>query len=91
MSRTKKKRSDANVIIFENAPRRSEKLADPDSYESRKKRALDKKKKNKSVYAKALEESKKAGSQGGQANRGPLAEKIRKLNAAKAKAENASD
>ncbi|WP_027856517.1 hypothetical protein [Marinobacterium jannaschii] len=89
MSRTKKKRSDANVIIFENAPRRSEKLADPDSYESRKKRALEKKKKNKSVYAKTLEENKKAENKGAQANRGPLADKIRKLNAAKAKSENA--
>ena len=50
MTRLKKKRSDANRIEWgESAPRRSEKLADPDSYESRKKRSLEKRKQQKSV------------------------------------------
>jgi len=84
MSRVKKKRSDANIIIRENAPRRSEKLADPDSYESRKKRAQDKKRvTRKKVYEKELEKSKTGSGGKQQPNRGPLADKIRKLNAAK--------
>ncbi len=83
MTRVRKKRSDANRIEWgERPPRRSEKLADPDSYESRKRRGIEKRKQHKSVYEKHLEEEaqkegrgKEHGSGGGR-----LAEKIRRLN-----------
>ncbi|WP_315983681.1 hypothetical protein [Aliamphritea spongicola] len=52
MSRVKKKRTGGQPVIWLDVPRRSEKLADPDSYESRKRKNLDKKKKVKSVYDK---------------------------------------
>ncbi|MFC6673109.1 hypothetical protein [Marinobacterium aestuariivivens] len=83
MTRVKKKRSDANRIEWgESPPRRSEKLADPDSYESRKKKALEKRKRQKSVYEKHVEQQERdderredSGPRGGR-----LAEKIRRLN-----------
>ena len=90
MTRLKKKRSDANRIEWgESAPRRSEKLADPTSYESRKRRALDKGKKQKSVYEKQLEkEEREARLKAQQQPRGGrLAEKIRRLNREKNAAE----
>lgn len=83
MTRARKKRSDANRIEWgESAPRRSEKLADPGSYESRKKRALDKRKQQKSVYEKQREkEEREARVREQQLPRGGrLAEKIRRLN-----------
>jgi hypothetical protein len=90
MTRLKKKRSDANRIEWgESAPRRSEKLADPTSYESRKRRALDNSKKQKSVYEKQLEkEEREARLKAQQQPRGGrLAEKIRRLNREKLAAE----
>jgi len=83
MTRVKKKRSDANRIEWdERPPRRSEKLADPDSYESRKKKALDKRKRHKSVYEKHLEQESRNEERADQkgARGGRLAEKIRRLN-----------
>ncbi len=90
MTRLKKKRSDANRIEWgETAPRRSEKLADPGSYESRKRKSLDKRKKQKSVYEKQLEkEEREARLRAQQQPRGGrLAEKIRRLNREKNAAE----
>lgn len=84
MTRVKKKRSSANRIEWGESPqRRSEKLADPDSYESRKKRALEKRKRQKTVYEKHLE--REAQEEGRHAQErlprgGRLAEKIRRLN-----------
>ncbi|UTW13480.1 hypothetical protein [Marinobacterium rhizophilum] len=89
MTRLKKKRSDANRIEWgETAPRRSEKLADPTSYESRKRRSLDNRKKQKSVYEKQLEkEEREARLKAQQPQGGRLAEKIRRLNREKNAAE----
>ena len=83
MTRERKKRSDANRIEWgTQPPRRSEKLADPDSYESRKKRALEKRKKQKSAYEKHLEQQERSEGRDDQkgARGGRLAEKIRGLN-----------
>ncbi len=83
MTRLRKKRSDANRIEWgEAAPRRSEKLADPSSYESRKKTGLDKRKQQKSVYAKQLEKEEREARLREQKipRGGRLAEKIRQLN-----------
>nr|WP_067297663.1 hypothetical protein [Marinobacterium profundum] len=90
MTRLKKKRSDANRIEWgDSAPRRSEKLADPGSYESRKRKSLDKRKQQKSVYEKQLEkeelEARRRAQQ--QPRGGRLAEKIRRLNREKNAAE----
>lgn len=86
MSRTKKKRSQVNQYIFEDAgPSKAERLANPNSYDARKKKALKDRKKNKSVYEKVQDEARKAdeknSSQGPRGGR--LADKIRKLNAEK--------
>ena len=81
MTRKKKTRGGAGVTIFIDPPRRSEKLADPDSYESRKRKNLEQKKKRKSVYQKAVDAEQDKGQQ--QAERKtPLADKIRRLKAA---------
>ncbi|WP_290699528.1 hypothetical protein [Amphritea sp.] len=77
MTRKKKKRSSPKPIFLD-VPRRSEKLADPDSYESRRRRNLEQKKKSKSVYEKAREAEQEAGSTT-QQRETPLAEKIRRL------------
>lgn len=90
MTRLKKKRSDANRIEWgESAPRRSEKLADPDSYESRKKRSLEKRKQQKSVYEKQREKEELEARQRQmqQPRGGRLAEKIRRLNREKSAAD----
>ncbi|GGO77037.1 hypothetical protein GCM10011348_05690 [Marinobacterium nitratireducens] len=94
MTRVKKKRSDANRIEWgERPPRRSEKLADPDSYESRKKRANEKRKKHKSVYEKHLEQEEREEARAAQkgARGGRLAEKIRRLNQEKRELEAGDD
>lgn len=87
MSRIKKKRS--FVSQYMPAPKvesKAERLLDEDSYESRKKRGQDKKKKHKSVYQKTVEQEK-AGTEtlDPQAARkgGRLADKIRAMNKAK--------
>jgi hypothetical protein len=77
MTRKKKKRSSPKPIFLD-VPRRSEKLADPDSYESRRRRNLEQKKKSKSVYEKAREAEQNADSSD-QQRETPLAEKIRRL------------
>ncbi|MBY4678416.1 hypothetical protein [Marinobacterium arenosum] len=86
MSRLKKRRHTREWVEFEeNGPSRRERLANPDSYESRKRRALAEKKKNKSVFQKEQEKAESGSKQqGGNHARGPLADKIRKLNADKA-------
>lgn len=85
MSRTKKRRHTREWVEFEDGPSRKDKLSNPNSYESRKRKALAEKKKHKSVFQK--EQDANAANQGGQkANthaRGRLADKIRKLNANK--------
>ena len=79
MTRKKKKRTSPKPIFLD-IPRRSEKLADPDSYESRKRRNLEQKKKSKSksVYEKAREAELAAESDDQQRDT-PLADKIRRL------------
>ena len=77
MTRIKKKRTTPKPIFLD-VPRRSEKLADPDSYESRKRRNQEQKKKHKSVYEKAREAELAAESDDQQRNT-PLADKIRRL------------
>lgn len=89
MTRLKKQRRMANKIVLDKTPKKQERLADPDSYESRKQRAMAKKKKHQSVEQKrinakptqsALERDTAAGKRG-ERQGGRLAEKIRKLNA----------
>ncbi|UTW04887.1 hypothetical protein KDX31_07790 [Amphritea atlantica] len=77
MSRIKKKRTSPKPIFLD-IPRRSEKLADPDSYESRKRRNQEQKKKHKSVYEKARE-AELAAESAQQQRDTPLADKIRRL------------
>ncbi|WP_372597124.1 hypothetical protein [Amphritea sp.] len=77
MTRIKKKRTTPKPIFLD-VPRRSEKLADPDSYESRKRRNQEQKKKHKSVYEKAREAELAAESDDQQRDT-PLADKIRRL------------
>lgn len=91
MTRLKKQRRMANKIVLDKTPKKQERLADPDSYESRKQRAMAKKKKHQSVEQKrinakptqsAIERDTQAGRRGERSG-GRLAEKIRKLNADK--------
>lgn len=86
MSRQKKKRSFVSQYLpADEVISKSERLADPDSYESRKKKAAEKKKKHKSVYQKAQEEQKASEADESTPSQrgGRLADKIRKLNAQK--------
>lgn len=78
MSRVKKKRTGGQPVIWLDTPRRSEKLADPDSYESRKRRNLEKKKKVKSTFDKHIEESRQT-ERGTEQRKTRLADKIRQL------------
>ena len=91
MTRIKKQRRMANKIVLDKTPKKQERLADPDSYESRKQRAQKLKKKHQSVEAKkanakptqtALERDVAAGKRG-ERHGGPLADKIRQYNAEK--------
>jgi transposase len=77
MSRKKKKRSGSGQTVFIDIQRRSEKLADPDSYESRKRKNLEQKRKVKSVYQKEVEAAENGNSQ--EQRKTPLADKIRRL------------
>lgn len=85
MTRLKKQRRMANKIVLDKTPKKKERMADPDSYESRKKRALDQRKKQSSVYEKTRatpsrkERDDEAGRKGTR-HGGPLADKIRRLN-----------
>ncbi|RTE65747.1 hypothetical protein EH243_10780 [Amphritea opalescens] len=89
MSRIKKKRTSPRPIFLD-IPRRSEKLADPDSYESRRRRNLEQKKKHKSVYEKAREAEQADGAVQQQRNT-PLADKIRRLKRAEEARKTESD
>lgn len=88
MTRLKKQRRMANKIVLDKTPKKQERLADPDSYESRKRKAMLKKKKHQSVEQKqqsakptkpARERDVEAGRRG-ERQGGRLAEKIRRLN-----------
>lgn len=81
MPRIKKSRK-AKGFIDDRGPSRQERLADPDSYDSRKRKALDeKKKKHKSVYEKQREAEKDSKSDSSQTQRKTrLADKIRRIN-----------
>ncbi|MBP0048713.1 hypothetical protein H9C73_08180 [Marinobacterium sp. AK62] len=96
MSRSKKSRkTGAFMTVLERKPKKQELLADPTSKESRRKKLKEQRKKQKSVFEKA-QATQKAAERDAQAGRrgtrhgGPLAEKIRKLNAEK-KAQQAQD
>ena len=99
MTRLKKQRRMANKIVLDKTPKKQERLADPDSYESRKQRAMAKKKKHQSVEQKrvnakptqsALERDTLAGKRG-ERQGGRLAEKIRRLNADKTDLDEANE
>lgn len=86
MTRRKKERRLGKFMpVLEQKPRKQERLADPDSKESRKKKAISDRKKHKSVYEKAqatksrVERDEAAGRKGTR-HGGPLAEKIRRIN-----------
>jgi hypothetical protein len=88
MTRIKKQRKSVKVIMMETGPKKRESLADPDSYASRKQQAQKKRKKHLSVYEKARLEAEQqakneASGRRGSQTFGPLADKIRKLNARK--------
>ena len=92
MTRLKKQKRMANKIVLDKTPRKQERLADPDSYESRKQRAQKQKKKHPSVEQKrinakptksAIERDTEAGRRG-ERKGGRLADKIRQYNAEKA-------
>lgn len=92
MTRLKKQKRMANKIVLDKTPRKQERLADPDSYESRKQRAQKQKKKHTSVEQKrinakptksAIERDTEAGRRG-ERKGGRLADKIRQYNAEKA-------
>ena len=80
MTRLRKSRK-AKGFIDDSGPSRNERLADPDSYDSRRRKAKAEKKKNKSVFEKQRE-AEQSNSSNSQANdrKTRLADKIRKLN-----------
>ena len=99
MTRLKKQKRIANKIVLDKTPRKQERLADPDSYESRKQRAQKQKKKHVSVDQKrinakptksAIERDTEAGRRG-ERKGGRLADKIRQYNADKESAEKADN
>jgi len=85
MTRQKKRRHTREWVEFdESGPSRKERRADPDSYESRKRKGLTERKKTKSVFQKDLDaKAKKTPQKDNGHARGRLADKIRKLNAEK--------
>jgi hypothetical protein len=99
VTRLKKQKRMANKIVLDKTPRKQERLADPDSYESRKQRAQKQKKKHVSVDQKrinakptksAIERDTEAGRRG-ERKGGRLADKIRQYNADKKSAEKADN
>jgi len=89
MSRSKKQRKvGAFMTVLDRKPKKQERLADPTSKEARRKRALELRKKHKPVHERtkgsqnALARDTEAGRKGTR-HGGPLADKIRQLNAAK--------
>lgn len=81
MARIKKSRK-ATGFIDNSGPSRSERLADPDSYDSRRRRAQAEKKKNTSVYEKQRQNSDSSDDQPAE-RKTRLADKIKKLHAEK--------
>ena len=81
MTRAKKSRK-ATGFIDDSGPSRQERLADPDSYDSRRRKAQAAKKKNKSVYDKA-KDAQKSGGDKPQQRKTRLQDKIKALNAEK--------
>ncbi|WP_292950516.1 MULTISPECIES: hypothetical protein [unclassified Neptuniibacter] len=79
MARIKKSRK-ATGFIDNSGPSRSEKLADPDSYESRRRKAQAEKKKNASVYEKQRQNSDNSDDNQPAERKTRLADKIKKLN-----------
>lgn len=80
MTRLRKSRK-AKGFIDDSGPSRNERLADPDSYDSRRRKAKAEKKKNKSVFEKQREAEQPDGSNAKANERKTrLADKIRKLN-----------
>ncbi|MDN2659778.1 hypothetical protein Q4583_03980 [Neptunomonas phycophila] len=92
MSRTKKKRPTVGHLDIRISPDKRDKLTEEDSYETRRKRGLEKKKKHKSVYQKVkeAEEAKADSNEQKQPKGGRLAEKIKKM-AQQQQAEHNSD
>lgn len=98
MSRNKKSRKLGSLMtVLERKPKKQELLADPTSKESRRKKALEQRKKhqaiadrNKDATMPAKERDIKAGRKGTR-HGGPLADKIRKLNAEKREQEQAAN
>ena len=83
MTRLRKSRK-AKGFIDDSGPSRQERLADPNSYDSRRRKAQDKKKKNASVYEKHRQDENVGDKQvSGNERKTRLADKIKKLNAAK--------
>ena len=92
MTRLKKQRRMANKIVLDKTPKKQERLADPDSYESSKQRSLSKRKKHQSVYEKARatqsrEQRDQDAGRRGTRHGGPLADKIKRLNQEKQQAD----
>ncbi len=98
MSRNKKSRKLGSMMtVLERKPKKQELLADPTSKESRRKKAQDGRKKHQAVADRkrdatmtAKERDTKAGRKGTR-HGGPLADKIRKMNAEKREQEQAAD
>ena len=88
MTRAKRRRHTREWVEFEDGPSRKEKLSNPNSYESRKRKAMAERKKNKSVFQKDQDAKAASGSKQPENShaRGRLADKIRKLNAEKGEA-----
>lgn len=79
MARIKKSRK-ATGFIDNSGPSRSEKLADPDSYDSRRRKAQAEKKKNASVYEKQRQNEADSAENQPVERKTRLADKIKKLN-----------
>ncbi|MCP4596768.1 hypothetical protein [Neptuniibacter sp.] len=85
MTRLRKSRK-AKGFIDNEGPSRNERLADPNSYESRRRKAQEKKKKHTSVYEKERQAEKNNASDDKTTERKTrLADKIKKLNKEKQK------
>lgn len=82
MARLKKSRK-AKGFIPNEGPTRNERLADPDSYDSRRRKAKQEKKKNQSVYEKQRQADDGSSSQTQSERKTRLADKIRELNQSK--------
>lgn len=82
MTRLKKSRK-AKGFIDDSGPSRQERLADPNSYDSRRRKAQEKKKKHTSAYEKQRQNEKTTDQTAATERKTRLAEKIKKLNASK--------